>query len=141
MSLPIRPRVVYSSTTFNFSIPSMLHTPVPETFGKARIATSGSTETYVRNRFQLADVTLRFTEGELSDVYAWIAWCHANGMGTFTWRFDQDDAATQFTMYLHAPLPEGQWRPARDEGDKSVWTLPIMLRSNVDVLIDVPVFP
>jgi hypothetical protein len=140
MALPFRPRVVYGATTFNFSLPSKLWTPRPETFGKSRIATSGITETFVRNRHQLVRVPLRFTEAELSDVYAWIAWCHANGMGTFTWRFDQDDAATAHTMYLQEPMPEGAWEPTRDETDASVWLLEVVLRVSTDALVDVAAF-
>lgn len=140
MPLPNRPRVAYGATTFNFSLPMMLWTPRPETFGKARIATSGSTETFVRNRFQLVRAPIRFTEAELSDVYAWIAWCHANGMGPFTWRFDQDVAGTEHTMYLQEPMPEGTWEPVRDDGDKSVWTLDPLLRRSTDSLVDVAAF-
>ncbi len=142
MPLPFSPRVVYGSgpTTFNFSLPSTFWTPVPEPVGKARRATSGATETFLRSHFHLVEVTIRFTEAELSDVYAFIRWCHENGMGTFTWRFDQNDAGSAHTMYLEEPAPDARWRPDRDDEDPSMLTLPLVMRRSTDALIDVPAF-
>lgn len=100
-----RPRVVYNATTINFSISQKLwrYRDVGEG-GFARISSTGIGESYEIRRDSIAIVTLRFTWAEWNThVRPWLRYQQQNMGTSFTFRFDQDDAATQFTVYLLKP--------------------------------------
>lgn len=135
MNLPNRPRIVYGVTTLDLSVPCEPWEPEDEFIGGMDKTASGVPVGYIQNTEAKLNVTLRFLESEWPSISAWI---RAVITGTsFTFRIDQDDAATAGTYYLEEPsLENGKVRPTRDPQYLGVFRLAVVLRRTTDSVVD-----
>lgn len=83
-------------------------------------------------------VVIRFTDDERLDVMAMIEHILKNKDEAIHYRFDQDDIATEYAVYVDEPAAGTRVRPERDPKDASVWTLALLLRSSTGARIHVP---
>lgn len=75
--------------------------------GGSATAASGIPEAYRIREDRIARLQLRVYEDELPAFRAFLRWARMSGEA-FTFRFDVDEAATEYEVYLHAPRWEDQ---------------------------------
>lgn len=141
MSLPHRPRVSYGAgpTVFDFTLPMELWGYAGRHHGGRAVSGAGIPEVYTIRREHRVALTLRFTEGEWSDVEAWIRAVMESG-ATFDFRFDQDVVATEYEVYLEEPAPGSTWSPSRGEFPTELF-VNVVLRNSADAAFDVQAYP
>lgn len=115
--MPIKwsPRVVYNSpaVTIDFKFAQRSWESHSRGTGGEGIADSGVQEAFLRRWDEFVDVTLVFFEDEWAAVGAWLKWAQTSGQ-SFTFRFDQTDAATVYTVYLDRPRLKESIKPTRN---------------------------
>lgn len=97
----IYPRIVYSGNTVEPNAPLGLWESGFIQHGGARQADSGVGTGYTKRTDYLVDILMRCWESEIPAVSGWIEW--AMNLGTFTFRFDKNNAASQYTCRLVTP--------------------------------------
>ena len=136
-ALLLRPRIVYNSITLILSLPQKFWTPEegPVIGDEDKSAASIPVGYYVGWEYAVG-VTLRFTDAEYASVTTAIRWMMQNKNTAFTWYFDTDDDASDFSVYLEVPrLPE-RIKPTRpDTRNPDVWELPLVLRSSAGIAL------
>lgn len=137
-----KPRFVYNNggvVTITLTIAQRLWAP-SEGGGIAGEDTSaaGVPESYVVRYDHTVDVIIRFTDAERVAVLNFIEWALKNKGTTFTFRFDADDAGTEYTMYLVSPKANDVVQPRRDNGAPWVWELGLTMRNSAGTRIHVP---
>ena len=123
-----RPKFVYgltgSETTLELTLSQGLWTPADVTIGGSRTSAAGVPASYIVRRDAVLDVTLRFWEAEWADILNLIAWGQQAESFLF---FPDADEATNWEVYLEAPLAGARFAPVRDAFTR-VFTLPLTLR-------------
>lgn len=134
-----QPRIAYNNggvVTINLSIPQRWWEPEEGVgMGDEDVSAAGVPISYVVRYDHAVNVTLRFTDAERASVMAWIEWAMRNRGTAFTFRLDQNDAATEYSVYLEAPKLEDRVRPSRDSSAPWVWELDVTLRSSTGTRI------
>jgi len=125
--LPWTPAVAYDVYYLRFSLPCRPWTPISRGIGGSEVSAAGVPAAYEVRRDRLQRVTLRVLEDEWEQVEAWLAWAQATAQ-PFKWRFDQDNPATEYTVYLDAPAMGDPIEPQRSADDGSVLEITIDLR-------------
>ena len=117
--LPFRPRIVYGSgpTTLNLKLPLPPWEIETHIAGGSDYAEgSGIGAAIVIAHTEIAALRLQRWESERAAVALWLRWAQANMHQTFAFRFDQNDAATEYDVYLHSPsIGSGTFRPVRTQ--------------------------
>lgn len=106
-------------------------------FGDEDETDAGMPHSYVVRYDQRVGATLRFTDDERVAVMQFIEWAMKNRETSFLFRFDQNDAGTEFEVYLETPAPGEMVRPTRGTAFWT-WELPVMLRSVAGERFNVP---
>lgn len=98
--------------------------------GGSATAASGEPEAYEIREDNIVFLQLRVLESELAVLRSLLRFARNSGT-TFTFRFDTDDAATEYSVYLHSPRWEDmkmiEWE--RDEEYPEVFVVPVALRA------------
>lgn len=125
----MKPRVVYNGVTLNFTINQRAWRHGSRGVGDYGQVASGAAESYKLRREQLTRLRLRFYESEWAAVAAWIEWAQDNAGTPFTFRFDQSNAATEYTnVYLDAPKMGEEIDPQPDDQYLGARALDVTLR-------------
>ena len=128
-----QPRVVYNApgVTINFLLPQHFWEPEEGAgFGDEDISAGGVPLSYVVRYDQMVNVVLRWRETEHVAVMTWLEWCMKNKGIPFTFRLDQNDAATEYSMYLHSPKTGEMLRPRRPPNAPHTRELDMTLRTS-----------
>lgn len=128
------PRIVYNGITINLTVPQEPWTPAALVVGGSDKSAAGVPESFVVRTEELCEVKLRFTEAELPSVMAWLKWAQKNS-GSFTYRFDKNDIATEYTCYLESPAINAEIKPSRAEF-KRHFGITLKLRTTTGVVFD-----
>ncbi len=125
------PRISYGTTptVFDFTIAQRPWAVSERSVGGSGRAASGTPETYIIRREFLIGLTLRFYESQWAGVAAWLAWCHDNASGPFTFYPDRASLGTSYQMYLEHPDVNDDVAPVRGEYP-GTYELPVTLRSS-----------
>ncbi len=130
MALAFRPRIVYNSITTDYSIPQRFWRYKSHNVGGSAESASGVLESYVVRTASIAVVTLRFTETEWNTIVRpWLDWAQQNQGTAFTFRFDQTDAGTAYSVYLLKPSAGEPIEPERGEAT-GTYELEVELRAS-----------
>lgn len=97
------PKVVYNAIPLVFTFPMRPWNPGTRGEGGYRISGAGIPNGYEQRRDETSAHTLRFYEAQWLAVRAWLVWAQRNPATPFTFQFDQDDAGTIYTVWLHEP--------------------------------------
>jgi hypothetical protein len=138
MSLPYRPRLARSGQTLNLSWPMQWWTPVDRAIGGGERSAAGVPSNYVIRTEPLLEVRLRVTEAEWPLLVTFLRAVDAAG-SAWTFRPDQNVAA-DLTVYLERPSVAAgeELRPEmRDEGDHTLFIVPLTLRRTTSTALDV----
>jgi hypothetical protein len=138
MSLPFRPRLSRTGQTLNLTWPMQWWTPADRAIGGGERSAAGVPSNYVIRNEPLLEVRLRVTEEEWPLLLTFLRAVDAAG-AAFTFRADQNVAA-DLTVYLERPsVADGEeYRPeGRDEGDHTLFIVPLTLRRTTSVAFDV----
>lgn len=129
------------TTELAFSLPQKLWTPEEGIgFGDEDESAAGIIFAYVVRYEYCVRVILRFTDDERLEVMEALKWIIQNKDDAVLYRFDSDDIATEFSVYVDEPKVGERIRPMREEGDASVWSVPLLIRSSAAQRIHVPFF-
>lgn len=126
--MPFCPSIEYDATTLLFTLPCRPWEPERESNGGSRVYTAGTVTSYVRARYSILPLRIRFTEAEYADVAAMIDWFHDNNMGPANVRTDQNEIGSEITAYLQSPAPNERWKPTRDANDPGTLELDLVFR-------------
>lgn len=129
------PEIVWNGNTLQLRLPCQPWVPISQGVGGSDTSGSGVPVAFQVRRDQLCQVVLRFFESEWPGVEAWLAWAQATA-GSFTFRFDGNDAASQHTCYLALPAMAGQVLPVRDGSTIGAYTIDITLRDTTGTRFD-----
>jgi hypothetical protein len=133
MPAPFRPRIVWGYpgdlVTLDLRWPQMPWRYAIGGVGGSAVAASGIPEAFRIRKDNIASNELRVEEDELPDFLDFLEWARESG-ATFTFRFDQDDAGTAHTVYLHSP----RWEDSQEvtfERDEflMLFKVPISIRT------------
>lgn len=102
MSLPWIPRLKYGPQIINLSLPQKPWNLSPVGVGGYRVSAAGVPNSYQLRRDQRAEVEIRVTDDELSDVFAWIAYAQSPPF-VVQFQFDQGVPSTSYNVYLDSP--------------------------------------
>lgn len=128
------PRIAYNygaAVTINLTLSSSLYEPEEGAEGELAdedTSAAGIPESYVVRWDQCANVTLRFTDAEAVSVRTFLELAVKNKGTSFTFRLDQNDAATSYTCYLERPRA-GERIKFRRVDDGPWWEVDITIRS------------
>lgn len=129
-----RPRLQDGTATVNLSLPQRPWSPISRGIGGRDVAASGIPEAFEIRRERRVRVVLRVTEAEWPAVRALLE--RAQQGASFTWRFDQDEAGTQHTVYLDEPEMGEEIEPVRDDAFPTVYELALVLRTTAGTAIE-----
>lgn len=129
MSLPFRPafRREYADE-LALSLPLLPWQPRSGGIGGSAVSAAGVPESYVIRTDRIVSVTLRVLEEELDAVLAKLEEIRASSEA-FGFAFDQDDVATDYDVYLHAPVWPDEIDAPRDPEFLGVHRITIELRT------------
>lgn len=96
--------------------------------GGSAVSSAGVPESYVLRNDRLALIEIRVLEEELEAVLQELEAIRADS-APFVFSFDQDDAATDHTVYLEAPVWPERIRPKRDDQFPGAFRLALQLRT------------
>lgn len=128
--MPFRPMISRDEyeAPLLFSLPVEPWTVRSGGVGGSAISAAGVPASYVIRTDRIAAITLRCTEAELDSVLAELEAIRAAAQ-PFIFAFDQDDSATEHTVYLHAPAWPAEIVPERDGSFRDLFLVKIELRT------------
>ena len=130
---PWRSRFVYGTggdvVDWETRLPARPWVRSTSTVGGSRTAASGTPAAYVVRRDFNLRLTLRLYETELEELAALIAWGQA--AESFLWCPDANEPATNFLVYLEAPLAGESWEETRLGEYQRVVEVSIVLRLTI----------
>lgn len=129
MTLPFRPAIRREyEEDFLFAAPMMPWTFRDTGVGGSALSAAGVPVSYVIREDDVALLTLRVYEEELAAVREVLRAVRAALSVPFIFAFDQDDPATEYEVYLHAPTwPQDiEWK--RDDEYRGIFTVSIEIR-------------
>jgi hypothetical protein len=138
MSLPFRPRLSRTGQTLNLTWPMQWWTPADRAVGGGERSAAGVPANYVFRNEPLLEVRLRVTEAEWPGLVTFLRAVDAGGIA-WTFRPDQNVAA-DLTVYLESPsvaIGEELRPEMRDEGDHTLFVVPLTLRRTTSTAFDV----
>lgn len=125
---PLCPRINASGVAWDATFPLRPWNYRSAGVGGSAQGATGVQEAYVIRTDHVVRVTLRFFESEWAAVERELS--HARDAAvSFLFRFDQDDAATEHTVYLDRPVWPDALEPTRDEAYPNLFTIDVELRT------------
>ena len=121
------PQIEWDGHLLRLSLPCRPWVPVSRGIGGSEVSAAGVPAAYEIRRDRIQRVTLRVLEDEWEQVEAWLEWAQRTAL-PFRWRFDQDNAATEYDVYLDAPAMGDPIEPQRSADFGSVLEITIDLR-------------
>ena len=97
-----------------------------------------SQESFQRYRDELVDVVIVFTEAEWTLLRPHLIWAQISAQ-PFMFRFDKNDAATEYSVYLESPAMGDEIKPDKVEGTVFAFQLALTLRSADGTPFDVKI--
>lgn len=127
--IPFRPMIARDEyeAPLLFSLPMEPWTVRSGGLGGSAVSSAGIPASYVIREEEIAEITLRCTEAELPAVIAELRAIRATSEA-FTFAFDQDDPATDYLVYLQAPVWPDEIKPERDGSYRDLFRLKIEVR-------------
>lgn len=118
----LRPKVSYGSgpTVFNFTLPLMPWELKQVTKGGYGKSSTGVPESLIIRRERWLTTTLRFYDSEKSNVLDWMEYVIDNA-ASFNFWLDQNDATTNYLVYLEKPHMTDDVEFKRDENYLGAW--------------------
>lgn len=132
-----RPRIHATGSAWNASLPASPHEEDVGGEGGAHVTASGVPESYVIREDYIAEINLRFLESEWPALRTQLQYAR-NTSTSFTYRFDQDDASSEYEVYLDAPVWPEKLAPRRDEQYRAAMRLTIRIRTEDGTAFDSP---
>lgn len=129
MSLPFRPAIRRDyEEDLLFTAPMMPWAFRDSGIGGSAVSAAGVPASYVIREDDIALLALRVYEEELATVRAVLREIRAALSSSFVFAFDQDDPATEFEVYLEAPVWPADVRPERDDEYLGLFRISIEIR-------------
>lgn len=124
-----------------FTLPIRLPQPVLRLEGGGDKSAAGVPFNYIIRTEQKSELILRFYEDQWPAVAAWLE-AVIGGSLSFTFRFDQNVPATEYTVYLEEPTVNEDITPEREEGAQwfGALELPVVLRKVTGPAFDVRIY-
>ena len=133
------PRFVYNGITLDLTMPLRPWNPRSIGIGGSREISSGAGEAFEIAAREEVEVAIVFMDSELAAMRTMVRYLQKN-FAPVTFRFNQDDPATEYSCYLAAPLQGDAFSPQRNATYLGAWEVTLILRSVVGTPFNVAIF-